>query len=431
VSSIPTGARLFAAALLVYIVCPPFLSYDSYYTVPAALGLLRHGSLAVDDFVAGAPIAADYTLVCVPPGGPELRGVRDCGGHRYNYFSPGVSVLAVPVVAAIQVATRVVATVHPTPVTTRPEIAAFFAGDLVGGRPLTELPCASFFGALAVWLQFAIARRFLAVRESVAYALLFAFGTSEWSIASRNLTQHGLTILLLSAAIYCAVRAFDEPRWIAWSAVPLALGVTVRPSNAIAAGVFTVYVLVAYRREFWRFAACAAPVAAIFFAHNLIALHALLPVYYRVNSPDPYPPLAGLAMNLFSPARGIFVFTPVFLFALAGLRGRWLFLGAILALHTALISRYWGGHSYGPRYFSDMTPVFCFLLIPAYLRWKKRPRRSLAAAFAVLALWGVFVHGHGATSIAANQWSALPVNIDDAKWRVWDWHDPQFFRGLR
>jgi glucokinase len=35
-----------------------------------------------------------------------------------------------------------------------------------------------------------------------------------------------------------------------------------------------------------------------------------------------------------------------------------------------------------------------------------------------------------ATSIAANQWSATP-NVDKAKWRVWDWSDPPFLRGLQ
>jgi hypothetical protein len=48
-----------------------------------------------------------------------------------------------------------------------------------------------------------------------------------------------------------------------------------------------------------------------------------------------------------------------------------------------------------------------------------------------LAGWGVFVHGHGATSIAANQWSALPVNVDTARGRVWEWSDAQFLRGLK
>ena len=81
-----------------------------------------------------------------------------------------------------------------------PDVRAFFSGDLMGGRALTELACASLIGALTVWVQFRIARFYLSPRKSVALALLFAFGTSEWSVASRNLMQHGFTLLLLSGA---------------------------------------------------------------------------------------------------------------------------------------------------------------------------------------------------------------------------------------
>jgi hypothetical protein len=137
----------------------------------------------------------------------------------------------------------------------------------------------------------------------------------------------------------------------------------------------------------------------------------------------------------------LLVFTPVALFSIAGMalviRRRWCwpfapYAAAIVALHSALICRYWGGHSYGPRYFSDMAPMFVYFLIPAILYWQKMQggaRRFSAAAFLILALWGVFVQFRGATSVAANQWSSTP-DVDHAKWRVWDWRDPQFLRGL-
>src|SRR4029078_13425339 len=88
----------------------------------------------------------------------------------------------------------------------RREVAAFFAGDLLGGRPLAELWCASTIGALTVWVQYQIALLFLSRRSAMWYALLFAFGTTEWSTASRNLSPHGLTLLLLSAALYLLLR---------------------------------------------------------------------------------------------------------------------------------------------------------------------------------------------------------------------------------
>jgi hypothetical protein len=186
----------------------------------------------------------------------------------------------------------------------------------------------------------------------------------------------------------------------------------------------------------------AAPVAPLFFAHGTINLHAAIPSYY-VSSPEPYP-LRGFTMNLLSPSRGLLVFTPPFLFSIAGIvfafrRRSWFpfsaCLAAILGLHTILIARYWSGHSYGPRYFADMTQLFVLFLIPAVLYWRELApgvsRTALASIFVLCAGWGVCVHARRATSLAANQWSQFPVNVDQARWRVWDWNDPQLLRGLR
>jgi hypothetical protein len=169
----------------------------------------------------------------------------------------------------------------------------------------------------------------------------------------------------------------------------------------------------------------------------------LLPRYFHPDAPGVYPMLPGFAMNLVSPSRGLLVFTPVFVFSIVGMalaiRNRWCwplspYLIAIVCLHAILISRYWSGHSFGQRYWADMTPLLVLFLIPCIQFWEELGgvrRRAWAGAFLALALCGVFVHARGATSLAVNQWSLYPVNLDNAPGRVWDWSDPQFLRGLR
>jgi len=441
------GLWLFLGVLLVYSICPPFISYDSYWSVPTALGMIRHGSTAVDEFVPSAPVDSHYGLECVPAVGPPLGygQANGCpGGHWYNVFPIGVSVLALPLIFLMKIAVALVGPLVPKtgPLFSQPVVAAFFSGDFVAGHSLVELWCASTFGAITVWLQYRIASRFLPRRQAAWLALLFAFGTSEWSVASRNLFPHGLTLLLLSAALYAALLAREEPSRIRWAGLALALASTVRPSNAISAAVFTLYVAIHCRRHLAGFLLWALPVAGPFLAYNLLVQHSLIPLYLRLPLAR-QPALAGAAMHLFSPSRGLLIFTPIFLFSAAGMilacRLRWCwplapYLVAIVVLHTALIVSIWPGHCYGPRYFADITHLLTLFLIPAILYWRamRRPARTLAAGvFLLLAAWGVFAHGRGATSIAANQWSALPVNVDQAKWRVWDWHDPQFLRGLR
>jgi hypothetical protein len=109
------------------------------------------------------------------------------------------------------------------------------------------------------------------------------------------------------------------------------------------------------------------------------------------------------------------------------------YLAGIVVFHSIVISFWWPGHCYGSRYFTDMTPLFLLFLIPPLQLWTKMSglrRKATAAAFVVLAAWGVFTHARGATSVAAVGWSATPVDVDSAPSRVWDWTDPQFLRGL-
>jgi len=212
----------------------------------------------------------------------------------------------------------------------------------------------------------------------------------------------------------------------------------VRPSNCIAVVLLTIYVGVHHRKELPRFIAWALPVAVAFVGYNLATRHRLFSEYYNAGIGMHNPLVSGFAMNLISPSRGLLIYCPIVLFSLAGMvvawRQRWCFplapfLFAIIAIHAVFIARYWPGHSYGPRYFTDIAPLFTFFLIPMVPLL--RARSVFAAAFAVAALWSVCINGRGATSAAARDWNVTPVNVDVAQWRVWDWHDPQFVRGLR
>jgi hypothetical protein len=434
--------------LFVYSICPPFTSFDSYWAVPTALSILRHGGTAVDEYVPSAPPDARNSLECVPAAGPPLHswesnGCRD--GHWYNLYPLAVSIFALPLIVLMKAAVAAVGPLVPRagPLFSQPVVAAFFSGDFAAGHSLAELWSASTFGAIAVWLQYRIACLFLPRRAAAWLALLFALGTSEWSVASRNLFQHGLSVLLLSAALYLALLARESPSRIRFAGLPVALSLTVRPWNVVSVAVLTLYVAIHYRRHLAAFLLWASPVALLFFAYNLLVRHALLPLYMTRTMPVRIPALEGLAMHLFSPSRGLLVFTPVVVFSLAGMvlawRLRWCwplapYLAAIVALHTALLAPFWPGHGYGPRFFADMSHLFVLFLIPAILYWRNMrgpARTAMAAAFLTVAAWGVFAHGRGATSVAANQWSALPASVDQAMGRVWDWSDPQFLRGLR
>ena len=109
---------------------------------------------------------------------------------------------------------------------------------------------------------------------------------------------------------------------------------------------------------------------------------------------------------------------------------------AISLVHWVAVASFgdwWGGHSYGPRYFTDLTPFFVYLLIPVFQYFEShRGNASLANRTTVAALvaFSFLVHARGATDLRTWAWNREPVDVNDAPQRLWDWCDPQFLRDL-
>lgn len=448
------GARFqaglaFALTWLVYSTSLPFTGFDQAWVIPTALSILREGNTDLNEFVRPHPPAVFYNLECVPSQGPavryrpELEACRD--GRIFNFFPAGLSVLAVPFVWLMEHATQwagpVLLTTYPR---LPPPFADFLSGDLVAGRLLAEMWIASFFGACCVALFFSTARRLTSAPAAWWFTALLAFGTSMWSVATRSLWQHGPSALFLLLTVYCLVRGRGEARWIPPAGFALAAAYAVRPTNSLAVLTLTAYVFVHHRRDFWRYLAWASPVAAWFVAYHLATRNHILPLYYRsgLEWPGAGGWLLGLAEQMVSPSRGLFVFTPVFLVSVAGIilawRRRWLFpltpyLTMVMALHATVVAMSWPGHCYGPRYFADLNPWLALYLIPAGQVWEESRgirRRAWLGLFVLLALGSVFVHARGAYSVPAQMWNLSPVDVIERRDRVWDWRDPQFLRGL-
>ena len=138
------------------------------------------------------------------------------------------------------------------------------------------------------------------------------------------------------------------------------------------------------------------------------------------------------------------VFAPVLLLSVYGawlaVRDRRLLLDryliAIAVAHWIVIStvpRWWGGHSYGNRYMSDVLPIFAYFMIPplaAAAVWGRSRRAVFGTALAVLALVSFAINHRGATTRGVYSWNVLPTGIRWAESRLWDWRDLQFMRGF-
>jgi len=232
-----------------------------------------------------------------------------------------------------------------------------------------------------------------------------------------------------------------------WLGVVLAFSYLVRPTNAIPIAAATIWVLLCRRRETWEFVAGAAAVLVPFCISSVHLYSYIVPHYYQpgfFGGHNVYA-LEALAGNLISPARGLLVYSPVFVFSIAGfvlaLRARPsvldILLAACIGAHWIIVSAvntmWWGGASYGPRVFADMTPYLMYLMIP-FLGWlwsTRGPKRfALSAAFVTATIASVAIHAQGALNSNTATWNAFPVSIDVEPVRVWDWRRPQFLAGI-
>jgi hypothetical protein len=433
------AAWLLAGVYLFSGLSPVGTSFDSRWTVFLDLSLWRHGTTNLDDFSETIEKTGYYAVQCIDAGGHiRSRGPQHCDGHWYNAYPVGGPILTAPLVLA---AVGVINLLHPLIGrfhSTHPVIDAFLRADVIVVHPLIEMEVASFLLGIATVVIYFIARRYLPEKRAIFLALLYALGTSAYSVGGRAIWQHSPSMLLLAIIIYMLLRAEEKPSLAAWVGIPVALSYTVRPTDSLFVIVFTAYVAVRFRPYLLLYFLGALPIAAIFLTYNYSIYHEFLSPYYHSHLDGFYPSNwptfgEGLAGNLISPSRGLFVYTPVFLFALAApwqtpLKN-WL-RGLVLA-HWIAVSSYvacwWAGMCYGPRFFSDMTPIFVLFLIPYFARWESLSR-TVRTLFVACALIGLAMHLRGGWSVAVHQWNAHPSSVDLHPERNWDWSDPPFLR---
>jgi hypothetical protein len=406
------SAGLLMAFFAVYALSVIATPSDSRWSLHTAMSLVRGEA---GDLTAYEPVLARngyYAIVY-------------CNERPRTLFPVGVSILAMPIVGVISL-------VNPD-----------FEASLRTRIPAqTEKVIASFYGALAgvlfFWLIFA---RFRSTLTALGATIIFAFATPMWSTATRALWQHGPLVLMLVAAMLLLIRAREWPALVQYAALPLAFAFVIRPTAAIPIAVISAVVLVCHRRWFLRYLAWAAVIAVPWFVYNHATCGTLLPAYYLPGRLGTTTFDEALLGNLISPARGLFVYSPVLLFALSGFvlalregseRVRETAFAVIVALHWLAISlfpHWWAGHSYGPRFMTDVVPFLVyFMTFNIRLSAGALARSAVLPAIALLAAVSIVIHAQGALNGAPHLWNVVPSNVDKDLSRLWDWSDPAFIR---
>ncbi len=278
-------------------------------------------------------------------------------------------------------------------------------------------------------------------------AVAFAFTTIAWSAGSRALWQQTVSMLVIVLTLIAVQRRARGGAWPWLIGVFAALAMVVRPTNAIFVFALLIWMLATPRRDLMRGLLGGVAVLFPFAVVSWLFYATPLPPYYlptRLGDMPVWGFAESLAVHLVSPGRGLLLYVPIVLLAIAGVifrlrtrsfHGLDLVLVATILGQIAVIAKFGStnGFTYGPRLLLDVVPLLVLLAAPAFLCLAQAsPRRTLgvlasAGVIAVLA-WGLFVNGTGALTRSAACWNVTPELIDEAPERLWDWTDPPFLR---
>jgi hypothetical protein len=272
--------------------------------------------------------------------------------------------------------------------------------------PLAKTIAALFTAAAAV-LLYLTARRWVSPLPATLLAVAFGLGTCMWSAASQALLQHGPNTFYLGLAVWLWTRSPSGPKSQLLCGAALAAATACRPTSAIVLLSMGLVQLLRDRRGLLFLALGAAPLLAALGWFQWVHLGSPLRFgqdiaiqHQGIEEVWSTPLLDGLLGLLFSPSRGLLVFSPflwlaapaLFLVwrrpAFAPLRALALASVAILLIQ-AKWHYWWGGWSYGPRIIVDLTWIWTLLLIALVPFLSARRWRVIAAGLLLLSSIGI------------------------------------------
>ena len=191
--------------------------------------------------------------------------------------------------------------------------------------PFLEKSAARIIAALSVLFLYLALRRLTLARHALLIALVYALGTSTFSVSSQALWQHGPAQLFLTLTIYFLVRGLNERGYVAPAGFTSMAMVFCRPTNVLVALPILLYVLHRRRKELIGFVICALPPLLFLLAYNQYYFGSFFDTGYGSSLSNPSSfwwensLVDGLLWMLISPHRGLLIYSPIFFFSFVGI----------------------------------------------------------------------------------------------------------------
>jgi hypothetical protein len=258
--------------------------------------------------------------------------------------------------------------------------------------------------------------------EHTSAALWLVAGLALWSGTTRRPWLHPLAGAALAIATACRPNLLPAALVVVWSAAradrrgPIA---ATTAATVVAVGGLALLV------NWWLYGTLLGGRASI--VASITHTHAV-GSYFRFSPWN----LVGL---LVAPSRGLFVYSPVLVFALPGLvrslrasapapERLMTVAGILVFVFYGFVATWWAGWGYGPRYMVDLMPFFALWLARTPL--PVRPVLTVPA-FVLALSWSLATFELGVRAYPCG-WDSSPVNVDQAPERLWSWRDTEIAR---
>lgn len=408
-------------------------AWDSRWSIHTAYSMIYERNLDLDEYKDIIERKENYGI---------WKGTE----HVYNLFPIGVSIIALPFVFVGEYVFELALIINPD-LKTKLQEKGFTLINVTNYYHVVEYFIASLIAAICASLMFVVVRRFLNANQSLLITFVFAFCTSLWSVAGRALWMHGPLMLCILIAIYFLTKKDISIKNVVTLGFILAFSFIIRPTGLIFFGGILLYFILTNKKFASAYFFSGLTVFAFFFVLNYSIYGTIFSPYYQyyvnILSGSGFPNFfEALAGNLISPGKGLLIFSPILIFSAIGIYIKvkrkefskldfsLLLIFVLYYIAISLVTKWWDGWSYGPRYISDTLPILIFFIIPFFLYPEFfKNKKILNFIFAVLLLVSFFIHTKGALSSRIwVEWNGTPEDVDKHPERMWDWKDPPFLR---
>jgi len=315
---------------------------------------------------------------------------------------------------------------------------------------LMEKTVASIIASLSVVFVFLSIKELLTRRFAIIIALIYAFATNTWTISSQALWQHGLVELFLTVSIYLVL--LNEKKNSNNNIIGLGLvcGCFVfnRPVDSILLLPILYYIFNLKDRRIAYFLCALLFSCAPFLLYNLYYFNCLFGGYSSLASLIHFNSgmITGFFGLLFSPSRGLFIYTPILLFSILGylkipimsgnIIKKFLLISGFSVLVQILVysafPTWWAGWCFGPRFLTGILP-FLLLFFGIYINnfnFKINKNYFIIFILLILLTWSFFTQIVGAFYYPNGNWDGDP-NVDLNPEKLWKWDDSQLERSYK